>query len=101
MTSSAACWASPDGERPTVYRATGCEHCNQFGYKGRFGITELLKVDSDMDDLIARHASRREIHELALSKGFQPIAEDGLRRVLDGTTTLEEVSRVVDLTDRI
>lgn len=90
-----------EGERPTIYRAEGCDHCNQFGYKGRMGITELLKVDQDMDDLIARRASRREIFDLAISKGFQPIAEDGLRRVLDGSTTLEEVSRVIDLTDRL
>jgi len=89
------------GERPVIYRAQGCDHCNNFGYKGRMAITELLKVDHDMDDLIARRASRREIYDLAISKDFQPIAEDGLRRVLDGSTTLEEVARVVDLTDRL
>ena len=54
-----------------------------------------------MDDLISRRASRREIHDYALENGFEPIAEDGLRRVLDGSTTLEDVSRVVDLTDRL
>jgi len=90
-----------EGEKPTIYRATGCDHCNQFGYKGRMGITELLKIDPGMDDLIAQRASRREIHDHAVEQGFQPIAEDGLRRVLDGSTTLEEVSRVVDLTDRL
>jgi type II secretory ATPase GspE/PulE/Tfp pilus assembly ATPase PilB-like protein len=90
-----------DGERPTIFRAKGCERCNQFGYKGRLAITELLKVDSGMDDLIARRASRREIYDYALQHGFEPIAQDGLRRVLDGSTTLEEVSRVVDLTDRL
>jgi type IV pilus assembly protein PilB len=90
-----------DGERPTMLRATGCDRCNQLGYKGRIAITELLKVDPGMDDLIARRASRREIYEHALQHGFEPIAQDGLRRVLDGSTTLEEVSRVVDLTDRL
>ncbi len=90
-----------EGEKPTIYRATGCDNCNQFGYKGRMGITELLKIDPGMDDLIAQRASRREIHDHAVEQGFQPIAEDGLRRVLDGSTTLEEVSRVVDLTDRL
>lgn len=88
-------------ESPTLYRATGCDHCHQSGYRGRIAITELLKVDDDIDDLIARRASRKEIHELALSKGFEPIAIDALRRVLDGSSTLEEVSRVVDLTDRL
>jgi type II secretory ATPase GspE/PulE/Tfp pilus assembly ATPase PilB-like protein len=90
-----------DGERPTMLRAKGCDRCNQLGYKGRIAITELLKVDPGMDDLIARRASRREIYEHALQHGFEPIAQDGLRRVLDGSTTLEEVSRVVDLTDRL
>jgi len=90
-----------ENESPTVYRANGCEHCHQSGYRGRIAITELLKVDSDIDDLIARRASRKEIHDLAISKGFEPIAEDALRRVLDGSSTLEEVSRVVDLTDRL
>ncbi|HHH43157.1 MAG TPA: type II/IV secretion system protein [Gammaproteobacteria bacterium] len=91
-----------DKEKETViYRAQGCDHCNHFGYRGRIAITELLKVDHDMDDLIARRAPRREIFELAMSKEFRPIAEDGLRRVLDGSTTLDEVARVVDLTDRL
>ncbi len=89
------------GENVDIYRAQGCDHCNNFGYKGRMAITELLKVDHDMDDLIARRAPRREIYDLAISKEFRPIAEDGLRRVLDGSTTLEEVARVVDLTDRL
>ena len=90
-----------ENETPTVYRATGCEHCHQSGYRGRIAITELLKIDSDIDDLIARRASRKEIHDLAIGKGYEPIAEDALRRVLDGSSTLEEVSRVVDLTDRL
>ncbi len=90
-----------DSENPTIYRAKGCDHCNNFGYKGRIAITELLKVDPGMDDLISRRASRREIQDYAMDHGFEPIAEDGLRRVLDGSTTLEDVSRVVDLTDRL
>lgn len=90
-----------DGESPAIFRATGCDQCNHFGYKGRIAITELLKVDPGMDDLISRRASRREIQDYALDNGFEPIAEDGLRRVLDGSTTLEDVSRVVDLTDRL
>jgi type II secretory ATPase GspE/PulE/Tfp pilus assembly ATPase PilB-like protein len=90
-----------DDDDRTIYRATGCDYCNQFGFKGRIALTELLKVDPGMDDLIARRASRREIHDYAVEHGFEPIADDGLRRVLDGSTTLEEVSRVVDLTDRL
>ena len=84
-----------------VYRANGCEACHHYGYKGRMAITELLKVDRDMDDLISHRASQSELHNLAIDKGFEPLAEDALKRVLDGSTTLEEASRVVDLTDRL
>ncbi len=90
-----------EDENPTIYRANGCENCHQSGYRGRIAITELLKIDRDIDDLIARRASRKELHDMAISKGFEPLAEDALRRVLDGSSTLEEVSRVVDLTDRL
>lgn len=85
----------------TIYRATGCEHCNYQGYKGRIAIMELLKMDADLDELIARRAPAIEIRAMALSKGFITLAEDGVRRVLDGSTSLDEVARVVDLTDKV
>jgi len=84
----------------TLYRAAGCDACNHQGYKGRIALMELLKLDYDLDDLISHRASAREIRETALSKGFRPLATDGIRRILQGTTSLAEVSRVVDLTDR-
>ncbi len=86
---------------PTLHRAAGCEKCDYQGFKGRTNIMELLKLDPELDELIARRATRLEIRKLALSKGFQPIIEDAAARVLDGTTSLEEISRVVDLTERV
>ena len=86
---------------PTLYRATGCEQCDFQGYRGRFTIMELLRLDGDLDELIARRATAREIHNNALAKGFRPLAEDGLRRALDGSTSLEEIARVIDLTQRM
>jgi type II secretory ATPase GspE/PulE/Tfp pilus assembly ATPase PilB-like protein len=86
---------------PTLYRATGCERCDFQGYKGRIGIVEILRMDGDLDELIARRATARDIRNAAISKGFRPLAEDGLRRVLDGSTSLEEVARVIDLTERM
>jgi type IV pilus assembly protein PilB len=85
----------------TVYRAVGCEACNHQGYKGRMAIMELLKMDYDLDDLVSHRASTREIREVALAKGFRPLAGDGIRRILQGITSLAEVSRIVDLTDRL
>ncbi len=84
-----------------IYRAVGCERCEHQGYKGRVGLMELLKINGEMDDLIARRATGRELRSAALASGFRPLVEDGVRRVLDGTTTLDEISRVVDLTDRL
>jgi type II secretory ATPase GspE/PulE/Tfp pilus assembly ATPase PilB-like protein len=86
---------------PTLYRPVGCADCLNQGYRGRTAIMELLKVDADIDEHIARRATAREVRMLAQSKGFHTLAEDGLRRVLEGLTALEEVSRVVDLTDRV
>ena len=83
-----------------LYRAAGCDACNHQGYNGRMAIMELLKMDYDLDDLISHRASTRQIREAALSKGFRPLAIDGIRRILQGVTSLSEVSRVVDLTDR-
>jgi general secretion pathway protein E/type IV pilus assembly protein PilB len=58
-------------------------------------------MDSELDELIARRATAREIRKAAIDRGFRPLAEDGLRRVIDGSTSLEEVARVIDLTDRM
>ncbi len=84
-----------------LYRAVGCPHCAFKGYKGRLALMELLRMDGDLDELIARRATAKELREAALGKGFKTLAEDGVRRVLEGRTSLAEVSRVVDLTGRL
>ena len=86
---------------PILYRAAGCDHCEYQGYRGRIAIMEMLRLDHDLDDLISRRASQREIRQLAAEKGFRPLSDDGLRRVLDGSTSIEEVGRVIDLTERM
>ena len=86
---------------PTIYRAVGCDHCDYQGYRGRLAIMEILKLDVDIDELIARRATARELQLAAIAKGFRTLADDGSRRVLEGTTTLDELMRVVDLTDRM
>ncbi len=87
-------------EELTLYRAAGCDMCRHQGYNGRQAIMEILKMDSDLDDLVARRASIRDIKQAALERGFRPLAQDGIRRILQGVTSIAEVSRVVDLTDR-
>jgi type II secretory ATPase GspE/PulE/Tfp pilus assembly ATPase PilB-like protein len=85
----------------TIFGPKGCLKCDNQGYKGRIAIMEVLKFDPDMDELLARRGTPRELLRLALSKGFRPLAEAGAQRVIDGATSLEEVSRVVDLTSRL
>ena len=88
-------------DNSTVYKKVGCEHCNHTGYRGRMAIIELLSIDSEMDALIARRSPLDELRKLALSKGFETLADDGVRRILEGYTSLEEVMRVIDLTSRL
>ncbi len=90
-----------DAPPPTLHRAGGCEHCGFQGFRGRLSIMEVLRLDADLDDLVARGATTREIKQAALAKGFRSLAEDGLRLVRQGSTSLEELVRVVDLTERM
>jgi type II secretory ATPase GspE/PulE/Tfp pilus assembly ATPase PilB-like protein len=83
-----------------LYKPTGCRLCGGKGYKGRSPIMELLVMDSDLDELVVRRATARELRDAARSKGFHTLAEAGIRRIIDGDSTLAEVSRVVDLTLR-
>ncbi|HEY6094201.1 MAG TPA: GspE/PulE family protein [Gallionellaceae bacterium] len=85
----------------TLYRAAGCDICHHQGYMGRQAIMEIFKMDNDIDDLVAHRASIRDLKNAALEKGFRPLAQDGLKRVVQGVTSLAEVARVVDLTDRM
>ncbi len=84
-----------------IFKHKGCKRCNQTGYRGRMAIMELLRIDGDMDSLIARRAHFDELRKMALEKGFSTLADDGVRRILEGYTSMEEVVRVIDLTARI
>lgn len=84
-----------------IFKHKGCKRCNQTGYRGRMAIMELLRIDSDMDSLIARRAHFDELRNMALEKGFTTLADDGVRRILEGYTSIEEAMRVIDLTSRI
>ena len=88
-------------EKPQIFKPKGCKQCNQNGYRGRMAIIELLRIDSDFDSLISRRAHLDELQALAVDKGFVSLAEDGVRRILEGYTSLKEVMRVIDLTSRM
>lgn len=84
-----------------IYDANGCEKCDHIGYKGRLAILEVLKVDAQLDEMIAEQVTLGKIKAHLRDNGFKSLADDAVRRVLEGTTTLDEVSRVIDLTDRL
>lgn len=91
----------PESWTGHIYRSVGCQNCNFQGYKGRVAIMELFKIDQEIDELIARKATGRELKMAARRTGFRSLSEDAISRVLAGLTSLEDISRVVDLTDRV
>lgn len=86
-----------DGPR-TLFRAEGCARCSYQGFKGRLALLEIFKLDDELDDLIGRGASVRDIVGLARQKGYRTLADDAVRRILEGATSIDEAARVVDLT---
>lgn len=88
----------PEDAPRRLWRAAGCVRCDYQGYSGRVALQEILRFDEDLDDLLARRASTRDMLVTARAKGFRSLADDAIRRVVEGTTALDEAARVVDLT---
>jgi len=88
-------------EALTIYEASGCPECYNTGYKGRVGIIEALRINNELDELIATRATLGELRECAKATGYRTLADDAIRRVLNGETSLQEISRVIDLTQRL
>ena len=84
-------------EGMALWRPNGCEKCNMLGYKGRIGIYELIVIDEPMKRLIIKSPDETEIQRASKNQGFLDMRQDGVIKVLNGVTTLEELSRVVDL----
>lgn len=81
-------------EKITAFKGTGCPMCKNSGYKGRSGIYELLIVSNNIKDLIMKKASSHEMTKVAKEEGLVTLLEDGLEKVANGITTLEEIWRV-------
>ena len=84
-----------DGRDPKVYRAVGCSACSNTGYRGRKALAELLPMTEEIEHLIIEGGSAEDIHRLAVEQGMVTLRQSGLRKALEGETTLEEVLRVV------
>lgn len=81
----------------SLWKAVGCNACNNIGYKGRVGVFEAILVDDKMETLILGMPSEAEILNNAKSQGILNMKQDGILKVLNGVTSLEELQRVIEL----
>jgi type II secretory ATPase GspE/PulE/Tfp pilus assembly ATPase PilB-like protein len=80
-----------------LFRAVGCSNCTQTGYRGRFSIMEVLTVTREIERLIGQGATADQIAEAARAAGMRSLWESGLRHVIAGDSTLDELLRVTDV----
>jgi type II secretory ATPase GspE/PulE/Tfp pilus assembly ATPase PilB-like protein len=78
-------------------RGEGCKNCGQTGYSGRAGIYELFSIDDRLRDIITTDPSLAPLRREAEAQGHLPLAYDGLAKVTEGLTTLDEVTRVAEI----
>ena len=79
----------------TIYQAKGCISCSNTGYKGRQGVFEFLQITPEMKNLILKRSGVQEIKDLAISQGMHTLRQEGIDKILEGTTSVEEVLRVI------
>ncbi len=75
-------------------RPKGCEECNATGYKGRIGVFEVIVVDSAMEEFILKKPSGSALRKFAINQGMTPMYQDGIIKVIQGLTTIEELIRI-------
>ncbi len=83
----------------TLYKSVGCDSCFDTGYYGRTGIYELLVMNDSLRRLVVSRCDSSEINEMALREGMTSLKKNGLKKVLKGITTLEEIVRVIQVSE--
>ena len=83
----------------TVYRPVGCNECNGNGYRGRQGVYELLEMSSDLRDMTFNKKPTKDLRVKAIGEGMTTLQQDGVRKFLGGSTTIEEILRVTHAAD--
>ncbi|WP_062464581.1 GspE/PulE family protein [Demequina soli] len=86
-------WGS--GAVPTIMRPEGCQRCSNTGYRGRVALHEIMPINEEIERLTVARASSAEIGHAAVDAGMETLIQDGWAKVLEGTTSLEELLRVV------
>ena len=87
----------PADSRPTLYRPVGCRECEQTGYKGRLSVMEIFRMNEVIRELVLARKPATALREAAISSGMSAISDAATARVLDGTTSMEELRRVIYL----
>ena len=85
--------AQSDIESTTYYRGEKCDNCHQTGFQGRLGLYELLKSDEAMREMMEAGTSINVIRDAARRKGMTTLREEGIDRIIQGVTSVEEVLR--------
>jgi type II secretory ATPase GspE/PulE/Tfp pilus assembly ATPase PilB-like protein len=78
----------------TIYGPVGCEKCRRKGYRGRMGIFEIFQIDDEVRHLVNANLSSSQLRKRAREMGMRTMREDGIRKVLAGITTAQEVIQV-------
>ena len=87
--------------KDTMWLPKGCEKCGGLGYKGRIAVVEVILMDHEIEECVRHTSSEREIWKAAAHQKIRRMAQDGVVKVLQGVTSLEELGRVVDLHDEV
>ena len=82
-----------DLDNAITYDAVGCKYCNNTGYYERIGIFEILDITEEIKELIVNGASSMEIRKKAIEQNYRPLLIDGIKKVIKGETTLEELNK--------
>ncbi|WP_457640545.1 type II secretion system ATPase GspE [Persephonella sp.] len=80
-----------------LYRGKGCDQCLGTGFKGRIAIYEIMEIDEEMRGVISKQPESMAVREKAISKGMKTLIEDGMEKIVQGITTIEEVLQVVQV----
>ncbi|MFZ2887305.1 MAG: ATPase, T2SS/T4P/T4SS family, partial [Minisyncoccia bacterium] len=92
---------SQNRETMWVAKPGGCEKCGGLGYKGRISVVEVIRMNKSIEEVVRKTTSEREIWRAAKTQGIRRMAQDGVVKVLQGVTSLEELGRIVDLHDEV
>ena len=84
-----------DGSAPRLYKAVGCNACGNTGYKGRMAVHEVLRMSEDIERLTVERKSSEDIKRVAIDQGMLTLRQDGILKVLEGLTSVEEIFRVI------